>query len=599
MRFLLKFIGTNTTTKILAVSILIAVFDLIGIAIIFPYLKLYTNPEFINEVGVLTTLYSFFEFQSSQQFILYASLGLVLFFILKFYLSYLLNRVRYGINADITRRLSDQLFAMLMKTQYGFLAKSSVSEISGIINAQTIHGTICLESWTAIGTEALFLFLVLATLVVINPGAAAITIFLLLLVTVLLYFFIIKKTATLGKQQANVHLRQYKFLYNIVNGIKDIKIMELEKACNEEHAALNTQYANAIRKFNLYQILPKHVIELLVIGGFLSICIFLLIQNIDVQEIVPVIGFIALSTIRIGPSYGKIIGAYNSFKYYQDSLGLVSGLFATLKENQVEIRPLSLPFEKSVRVQGLSFEYAGKTILSNVNLEIKKSTSVGIVGSSGTGKTTLLDVLVGLKRAKNGRFFLDGHPFDPFTTDALKRHVGYVPQNVTLVDESIAFNISFEIDPDLDRLERATKAARIHDYICSLPQAYQTPVGENGVRLSGGQKQRVGIARALYRDPEILIFDEATSSLDNITEKELTDEINQLSRRKTVVIVAHRLTTVERCDVIHVFHEGNIIASGPHQKLLETCDLYRMMNRKELEERLTPDLREPSKTSFQ
>ena len=172
---------------------------------------------------------------------------------------------------------------------------------------------------------------------------------------------------------------------------------------------------------------------------------------------------------------------------------------------------------------------------------------------------------------------MDGRPFDPFRSDALRRLLGYVPQNVTLVDDTIAFNIAFDVDPDANRLQQTASVARIKEFIESLPEGFQTLVGENGVRVSGGQKQRIGIARALYRNPEILIFDEATSSLDNVTERELSAEIEMLSGSKTLVIVAHRLSTVARCDVIHVFDEGHIVGSGTHLQLLHSCGEYRSL----------------------
>jgi ATP-binding cassette, subfamily B, bacterial PglK len=216
-------------------------------------------------------------------------------------------------------------------------------------------------------------------------------------------------------------------------------------------------------------------------------------------------------------------------------------------------------------------------VLAGVTLTIRKGRSAGIVGLSGSGKTTFLDILAGLRRADRGRFVLDGQPFDPYAADTLRRLFGYVPQNVTLIDDSIAFNISFERTPDPERLRRATRVARIEDFIASLPERLETQVGENGVRVSGGQKQRIGIARSLYRDPQLLIFDEATSSLDNLTERELNAEIAALSGTKTLLIVAHRLSTVERCDVIHVFDQGRIVGSGTHAELLESCPAYRLL----------------------
>jgi ABC-type multidrug transport system fused ATPase/permease subunit len=288
-------------------------------------------------------------------------------------------------------------------------------------------------------------------------------------------------------------------------------------------------------------------------------------------------GFLAVSSLRLVPAYSRVVGAYSNFNYYKPALGLICGLFEDLSRKQVVPVHEKLEFQKSIEILNLKFSHGDKPVLVDVSLTIPRGSSVGIVGLSGSGKTTFLDVLAGLREATGGRFLMDGRPFDPFRSDALRRLLGYVPQNVTLIDDTIAFNIAFDVDPDRNRLQQAASVARIKEFIESLPESFQTLVGENGVRVSGGQKQRIGIARALYRDPEILIFDEATSSLDNLTERELSAEIEMLSGSKTLVIVAHRLSTVVHCDVIHVFDEGRIVGSGTHLQLLQSCRAYRSL----------------------
>lgn len=311
--------------------------------------------------------------------------------------------------------------------------------------------------------------------------------------------------------------------------------------------------------------------------GLLGVCMVVLLTDVDIKAALPFIGFLAVSSLRLVPAYSRVVGAYSSFKYYKPALGSICGLFEDLSRNQVIPVHETIEFRGSLEIQNLKFSHGDKPVLADVSLTISKGSSVGIVGVSGSGKTTFLDVLAGLRQATGGRFLMDGRPFDPFRSDALRRLLGYVPQNVTLVDDTIAFNIAFDVDPDHDRLQQTASVARIKEFIETLPEGFQTLVGENGVRVSGGQKQRIGIARALYRDPEILIFDEATSSLDNVTERELNAEIEMLSGSKTLVIVAHRLSTVTRCDVIHVFDEGRIVDSGTHLQLLQSCGVYRSL----------------------
>jgi ABC-type bacteriocin/lantibiotic exporter with double-glycine peptidase domain len=313
--------------------------------------------------------------------------------------------------------------------------------------------------------------------------------------------------------------------------------------------------------------------------GLVGASAFVVMSDQDLKSAVPVIGMLAVAAWRVVPSYSRIVNAYGTYNYYKPSLAVVRALYHDLNGARTTVRSEPRPFEHALEIQDLHFSHAGKPALAGVTMTIRKGKSIGIVGASGSGKTTLLDVLAGLRRPDSGHLLLDGEPLDPYGTDTLRRLFGYVPQAVTLVDDSIAFNITFERAPDDERLKQAIKVARIEDFIASLPDGLETQVGENGVRLSGGQKQRIGIARALYRDPQLLIFDEATSSLDNATERELNAEIAQLSGSKTLIIVAHRLTTVERCDQIYVFDQGRIADSGTHDQLLASSRAYRLLHK--------------------
>jgi ABC-type bacteriocin/lantibiotic exporter with double-glycine peptidase domain len=237
----------------------------------------------------------------------------------------------------------------------------------------------------------------------------------------------------------------------------------------------------------------------------------------------------------------------------------------------------SLTFNQQIELKNVGFRYGNKQILSNVCLQLKRGESIGIVGSSGAGKTTLLDLFTGLQPATEGRFLCDGVLFDPFASHAIQKLIGYVPQTITLLDETIAFNVSFEELPDYEQVMHALGMANLHSLIESLPDGIQTRVGENGLRLSGGQRQRIGIARALYRSPKILVFDEATSSLDTLSEMELTIEIEKLHGQISSVIVAHRLSTVMGCDRIYVLSNGVVESSGSHAELLLNSKTYRKL----------------------
>jgi ABC-type multidrug transport system fused ATPase/permease subunit len=577
VRFLLAYIERRLIANLIAAAFCLATLDMLGVAIIFPYLSVLTIDNPGVGQGLLARAYGWTGASSRSQFIIAMSAALAGFFVLKFAITYLANRVKYRTNARITTSLSDDLFARLLHADYSFLVNNSVSEMSGVINTETIHSTLCLDAWVTIATEAVFLVLILATITAIDFRLAALLVAGLALLTVALYLGVIRRTTRLGAQQTQIHLRQYRFLFSVVTALKDIKILGLERATEAEHRDLNTRYAGAIASFYVYQSLPRSIFELLVMLGLVGGALLVVLTDQDLKTAAPVIGLLALAVWRTVPSYSRIINAYGTYNYYKPSLSVVQRLFDDLGRAQVLPRNEPRPFEHALEIHDLHFSHGDKPVLAGVSLTLRKGRSAGIVGLSGSGKTTFLDVLAGLRRADSGRFVLDGKPFDPYASDSLRRLSGYVPQNVTLIDDSVAFNISFERQPDVERLRQAARVARIEEFIASLPAGFETQVGENGVRVSGGQKQRIGIARTLYRDPELLIFDEATSSLDNLTERELNAEIAGLSRTKTLLIVAHRLTTVAACDEIHVFDQGRIVGSGTHFRLLESCAAYRAL----------------------
>jgi ABC-type multidrug transport system fused ATPase/permease subunit len=317
--------------------------------------------------------------------------------------------------------------------------------------------------------------------------------------------------------------------------------------------------------------------ETLIFSGMILACLILLMMQQDIKEMIPVLAVIAITAMRVLPSFNKIVVSYNDYRFYKPSLAMVQELNNNIEISRQEIQQLSLPFARQLRIENLRFSYSEKTVLEDISVRIEKGGSYAFVGTSGAGKSTLLDVMVGLREADSGDFYLDGEKFDPFNTDALRRHVGYVPQNCNLIDESVAFNITFKESYDKERVLQALKIARLEKFVSDLPNGLATVLGESGVRVSGGQKQRIGIARAVYRNPEILIFDEATSALDAVTERELMGEINNLSGDKTLIIVAHRLSTVENCKVIHLLDKGRIIARGSQAELLSTSSEYRSL----------------------
>lgn len=577
MKFLINFCGRNILFILFMTSMLALLLDLLSIALIFPFLKLFISPEVIQTNAYVQPLYHYFKFSSADQFIVAVGLALITIYVLKLIFKTVLNKIKFDFTNRITFRLATELFKGLLNARYALFTKESTSEMVGIVNAHTVHSMICLDSWINILNEVSFLVIVIGIFLVLNPGMTLAILTTLVLIGFVLYVGLIKRIDMYGQTHSRLNLLVYKFAFAVANSIKDIKIMGLEDKYVNKFARIWNDYSSNDSKAKTAKAIPRDFSETLVFSAMIAICLYILFTKQNLVELIPMLGVVAVSAMKILPSFNKIISNYNEYKYYKNSLVVVEGLYEKLETNKQVIQQINLPFESAITIQNARFHYEGKKVLDSVSINIPKGSSVAFVGLSGAGKSTLLDILAGLQQVSHGEFYLDGKPFDPFETDALRSRIGYVPQNVNLIDESVAYNISFEENYHKDQMDKVIKMSRLTPYIAELPKGIDTIIGESGVRVSGGQRQRIGIARALYRDPEILVFDEATSALDNITERELMNEINALSRTKTLIIVAHRLSTVEKCDSIYLLDQGRIVAQGSHADLLATSPAYQSM----------------------
>lgn len=577
MNFLITFSGKKSLLILFFTSFAILVLDLISIALIFPFLNLFVTPDLALKNEYINNIYQAVGFNNTTEFIYAVGAILIIAYLFKLVLKTILNAIKFHTTADVTYRLSSHLFKGLLEARYSLFTEQGVSEMINVVNAQTIHSVICLASLVTVLNELSFLLIVLGIIFYINPEITILSILLFTVLGAALYFGLVKKIEGFGKIHSGLNVLVYKYGFAMANSIKDIKIMRLENNYKNKFSQIWLEYSQNDSRSKTAKGITGDLSETLVFSGIVLVCLYLLATNQDIKNMLPFLGVLAVTAMRVLPSFNRIVAGYHEYRFYKPSLTLVSDLNNKINAHRQTVEHLELPYTKSFEIRGLNFNYAEKKILDTISLLIGKGDSIAFVGVSGAGKSTLLDVLVGLREAETGAFYLDGVQFDPFNTDALRNYIGYVPQNVNLIDESIAFNIAFEIDFDKDRMQRAITTARLDKFVNALPDGLYTVLGESGVRVSGGQKQRIGIARALYRDPQILIFDEATSALDTVTERELMQEINQLSGDKTLIIVAHRLSTVENCKAIHLLDNGRIIAKGSQAELLESSAEYRTL----------------------
>jgi ABC-type multidrug transport system fused ATPase/permease subunit len=311
-----------------------------------------------------------------------------------------------------------------------------------------------------------------------------------------------------------------------------------------------------------------------VVGAVMGV----VISEVNITEILPALGLVAVAVVRLVPAIARLFMALNSLRFYNESVKRLHTMRADLIKGRQIRAADDLDFNRTIELNQVCFSHGEKLILKDISFQIESGKSYGIVGPSGSGKSTLLDLLSGLQPAESGRFLCDGKPFDPYTSGSLAKLIGYVPQDITLVDESLAFNIALDHQPDFPRLDTAIRMANLHSLVETLPSGVRESLGEKGSRISGGQRQRVALARALYRQPKILILDEATSALDPISEREIAIELAALKGRITMLSVSHKIASVQDCDVIFVLDHGRIVGSGRHINLLEQCTLYKDMH---------------------
>jgi ABC-type multidrug transport system fused ATPase/permease subunit len=586
---------------IAAATLGVSVLGLVEVGSIAPFMAVATDPDIVNTQPQLAFLYRLGGFDSrgdnNVDFLIF--LGIVIFVLIvvvtavKIGVSYINYRYtenrRYTLGVRLFKQYLYQPYQFFLNHNTGELSKNILSEVDMVIGGVMgpaigifISGTMAL---------AIFIFLV-----VLNPLVAVLTASFFSLLYLGVYFFTRRLLDRQGALARELNMRRFKISAEAFGGIKDLKILGKEPFFVDEYSKNAWRSVVSQRATYVYSSIPGELIHSMVIGFAIAMLVILLAANGSLVEILPLFSVYAFSTLRLIPNIRNVFGCVSTIRYYAHTvdalyrdittLTLPADLFA--KEASA-IK--AMPFTRKIELKGVEFSYPAsrEPVLKGINLAITKNTAIAFAGTTGCGKTTLVDVIMGLLEPSGGSVNVDGIPvIEPSngrdnraTITPWQRNFGYVPQQIYLSDDTIAANITFGVPENLRdaaAIERAARVANLHDFIAGeLPNGYATLIGERGIRLSGGQRQRVGIARALYHDPDILVMDEATSALDSITEDGVMDAIHNLMRTKTIIIIAHRLTTIQECDTIYCMEQGRITASGSYGELLETSPQFRAL----------------------
>lgn len=575
---------------ILFILILVgALLETFVVGIFYPFISILKKPEIIQDYKVLRWIYYTIGVGSSREFLIWTAVGLIIIYLLKNTYLVLLTYTQFKFMFNKQIAFSHRLFNFYLHQPYTFYLQRNTAEILQKINVVVplMFNGFMLQAMMLF-VEIITTIFILCLLVLLKPLPSILAIGMLGTATFVFYQITRKKTGEFGKLRQHHCEQMMQWVNQGLGGIKEIKILGREAFFASTYDKNCKVYARAERFINMISQLQRPFLETMCIMSMLLITLLMIItQNKDLQTIIPTLSLFTVAAFRIIPSLGRIFTAstvirYNSYSFdtiYNDLIIFDKHIVST--KSEVIKQWLDISFDKTIELRDVCYQYpnAKKPSLNCVSLTIPKHCSIGFVGPTGAGKTTIVDIIVGLLEPTHGEVQVDGKNIKN-DLSSWQRQIGYIPQNVYLSDDTIRRNIAFGLPDDQiveDQIWSALESAQLKVFIDSLSDKLDTFVGERGIRLSGGQRQRIGIARALYHNPEVLAMDEGTASLDNETEWEIMEAVKRLSGEKTVIIIAHRLSTVKNCDRLYFIKDGKVIDQGTYNELFDKSLEFKSM----------------------
>jgi ABC-type bacteriocin/lantibiotic exporter with double-glycine peptidase domain len=569
--------GRKTAPLVLICFLVMSITEVTGVASVLPFMLLVARPELTLTHPYLHPLYQAAGFEQPRNFVIVAGLLCLVTLALGNLFSAMTTRFSLGFAAKEHATLSRLLLRRYLGRHYIWFLSQNTNVLGRNVLAEvgSVPFGIILPLFRLL-SRAMVVCLILAGLIWLNPIIATTT----AIVLGSAYYSVWRYTKTrlkdLGKQRLEAEHNRYKVAMEALDGIKTTMVLcrEAKFLENYGHCVETTGQIQTDQSFlNEW---PRFLLETLAFGGVISLLIALVVTGQDATNTLPIISVFTLGAYRLMPALQQ---GFSYLASIRGNIPLLDYLYDDLSNQAETDRSLEdssdrLPFENKIEMKEITFTYPGKVrpVVESLSLEIEKNSSIALVGSTGSGKTTLVDILLGLLQPSQGTIVVDGQTVTPESLRSWQRNIGYVSQDIYLSDDTLEANISLGIPADsVDKAAviRAATLANLHEFIAKdLPDGYQTLVGERGFRLSGGQRQRIGIARALYHNPEVLVLDEATSSLDGITESAVMEAVQNLASRMTIIMIAHRLSTIQTCDVIYLLREGKIVDRGSYPDLL-------------------------------
>jgi len=585
--FILTPYERKLATLLLGMILVMAFLDMLGIASIMPFVTILANPEMIETNTILNKIFNIsgiLGVETEKQFMVV--FGILVFLLLVFSLAFkaltIFSQIRfsamceYSIGKRLVAGFLHQPYSWFLNRHSADLGKTILSEVSIVIS----HG---IKPIMNLITYSAITIMIATLLILVDPKLSMIVGFTLGIAYGGIYSFTRSFLKRIGKERMKANEERFITITEAFGAAKEIKVGGLEEVYTKRFAAPAKMSAQHSASAQLVGSLPRYALEAIAFGGMVLMVLYHLVsQSGTFIGALPIISLYAFAGYKLIPAMQQIYVSFSQLNYIGSSLDALYNDLTTIQS----ISPCNkgndaLLLNETITLNHINYYYpkSSRTALKKISLNIPACTTVGIVGATGSGKTTLVDIILGLFEAQQGTLEIDGQVINKLNVRAWQKSIGYVPQQIFLADDTVAANIAFGIEHkyiDQVAVERAAKISNLHNFVINeLPLKYQTTIGERGVRLSGGQRQRIGIARALYHNPKVLILDEATSALDNLTEQAVMEAVHNLGKNITVILIAHRLSTVKKCDIIFLLEKGELKGQGTFEELIQTNDIFR------------------------
>lgn len=560
--------STKDKIKIVLLTIIILIgsmLELLAISLFSPFIDGIVDQNAMMESTIMVYIYHFFSFKKYEYFLALLAVSIIAVYIIKNVYIIIEKNTIYKFAYRIQRTISTKLLKSYMEEPYTFHLNKNIAVLQRSMQEDTDQFAKAILHFMEMAAEAcvcivlgVYLFIVSKSITVVIVG--------LLLVCLGIFSYINKKySRKWGEQGQEYKAKIYQWMNQSLSGIKDIKILDRSETFIKNYDNYMKKYVRVLRLNRLIGIMPKYIIEMVCMTGLLSaVLVKMFFGQKELSEFVPQLAIFAVAAFRLLPSVGRINEHLSAVIFATPSIDLIYHDLKEIEDLHVEemVKDEYWHFKKEIEVKRVTYAYpeGEGNVIENACFHIRKGETVAFVGSSGAGKSTIVDILLGLLPPQQGKILVDG--MDVYKNlRTWQKEIGYIPQTIYLSDDSIRNNVAFGIEEeniDEQAVIAALKQAQLYDFVDTLPEGLDTCVGDRGIRLSGGQRQRIGIARALYHKPEILVLDEATSALDNDTEAAVMEAIDSLKGQKTIIIIAHRLTTIKNADTVYEVKDGKV-----------------------------------------